>query len=75
MREEFWDMMCSAIGLWRIALAVLLVMLVFTLGSLPFLHRGTATYVISIINLIVAVPLLCVTIYVLRTCTRRRKSS
>lgn len=71
MKKEFWEIVCDFEMAWRTALALLLMFAVLLGVSLPFIEKDTSAYYITGANVVLLVPLLAVTLFVLRKCERQ----
>lgn len=68
---RFWDVVCDYDELLKGALSIDAVLLLALLLASPGIERGSASFVILVLNVALLVPLLFVTLYLLLWCRRR----
>lgn len=74
MREEFEDIVCSSLPLWKFMFVVVIILFTLLGMSVPFLERGSSSYYISLFTVVLLVPLLLVSVYVLWHCSRKNRT-
>lgn len=73
MRENFWDLACDMIQLWRLLLVFVVVLFAMLGLSFPFVEHGSDSYYISVISIAILLPMLISSLYVLRRCSMRNR--
>lgn len=70
MRDQFWIFVCTFLPVWKVGLAVTI--LIFLLSAFSFLgiEHGTESYYILQFTIITTIPLLIVTILMIFYCSR-----
>jgi hypothetical protein len=70
---KFWDKMCALTPLWRLALAVIMILLVLTTFSFAFVRPSTGTYYIVLFNFLLLGSLLVINLGMLYVCKQFRQ--
>ena len=70
---RFWDIICKYEWTLKAALSINLMLLMLLLLASPRIEPGTDSHVIMIFNLVLLVPLLVFTLYLVLRCRRRTR--
>lgn len=72
MRTGFWSRICEFEWVLTIAFGILAVMLVLSLVSFAVVSPGSESYVLTVFNLLLLLPLTVGCAYGIRRCRKRR---
>ncbi|MCU4742595.1 hypothetical protein [Natronoglomus mannanivorans] len=71
--ERFWNWVCSVVPLWRITLAVIMILLTISVFSIGFVESGSESYYITLFNFVVLGILLTGNVSILYQCKKGRE--
>ncbi|WP_207592487.1 hypothetical protein [Halomontanus rarus] len=66
--DRLWDWLCGVTPLWRITLAVIMILLTISVFSVGFVESGTDSYYITLFNFVVLGVLLAGNVSILYRC-------
>lgn len=71
--ERFWNWICGVGPLWRITLAVIMILLAISVFSIRFVEPGSESYYISLVNFVLLGFLLAGNLSILYRCKKGRE--
>jgi len=66
--DAFWDVICDYEGIIRAALSINLFLILLGLLAVPGVERGTASFVILVVDFVLLIPLFLVTLFLYWRC-------